>query len=83
MSISLYKFRSAWIVKQDDKTFENFTTIEDASDFLEGIGVPDEEIDTALIELDANKHTHAVFGLTNKTFVFSNEDKFNELFGVA
>lgn len=81
--ISLYKLSSTWVVKQDDKTFENFTSIEDASVYLEGIGVPDEEIDTALIELDANKHTHAVFGLINKTFVFSDEEKFHELFGVA
>jgi hypothetical protein len=60
-----------------------FTTIEDASTYLESIGIPDEQIDIALIDMVANGTCRANFGTIEGNFMFSDHSKMNELLGVA
>lgn len=82
--ISLYKVsKVCWAVTtRDNIDTQVFKTIEDTSDFLESIGVLDEQIDLALINLIGNDHTHAEFNNEGK-FAFSDETRLNELLGVA
>lgn len=60
-----------------------FNTIEGAADYLEVIGIPDEQIDIALIDMVANGTCRANFGATKGHFMFSDHSKMNELLGVA
>jgi len=84
MSTNLYKVSSTrWAVKQHKEKPVGFPNIEDASSFLESIGVPDEEIDLALIEMIAQGHTRAQFGSLEGRFIFSDKENVNELFGTS
>jgi hypothetical protein len=81
MEANLYKIRSGWAVKANNDV-EAYSTIEQASDALLSLGVQDEAIDIALIEMYGNGHTRANFGIKGG-FIFSDEAKLDELLGVA
>jgi hypothetical protein len=88
LDINLYKRQRSWIVSRGTGTspeyVEAFASIEDASAQLEKLGVPDEEIDAALIEMAANEHCHVLFGDEEKyKFVMSDEESPNEIMGTA
>lgn len=73
--------QSKWavLVKKDVVAFE---TIEQASDYMVSIGIVDDEIDEALIDMVGNDHTHAQFG-TNGYFIFSSDQRYIGNTGVA
>ena len=82
MSTNLYKISAnSWVVKGKKEKLVAFDTIEQASDHLESIGIPDEEIDLALIEMAARNHSRAEFGALEGRFIFSDVEKVDELFG--
>jgi len=81
MEVNLYKIRSGWAVKAG-KEVEAYPTIEEAADALLHVGVKDDAIDVALIELYGNGHTRANFGV-NGGFIFTDGSQLNELLGVA
>jgi hypothetical protein len=60
-----------------------FNTIEGAADYLEVIGIPDQQIDNALVDMAANGTCRANFGATKGHFMFSDHLRMNELLGVA
>jgi len=63
-----------WIVTStDDNKIRKFATIELASQYLEKIGVLDNEIDSALTEMLARGHTHVDFN-EDGCFVASDSD---------
>ena len=73
-----------WAVSSSkDDEVQTFRTIEDAATYLEDIGIPDEEIDDALVDMLANSNVRANFGATQGKFIFSDKARLNELFGVA
>lgn len=81
MEANLYRIRAGWAIKAGNETV-TYDTIEQAADVLVSIGVVDDEIDVALVEMMGHGHTRANFGV-NGTFVFSDEGKLDELLGVA
>jgi hypothetical protein len=81
MEVNLYKTIRGWAVKAGSEV-ESYGTIEQAADALLGIGIKDDAIDSAIIEMYANKHTRANFGI-NGGFIFSDEAQLDELLGVA
>jgi hypothetical protein len=82
MSTNLYKVSpSSWAVKGKKDKLVAFDTIEEAATHLESIGVPDEEIDLALVEMAARNHSRAEFGALEGRFIFSDVEKVDELFG--
>jgi hypothetical protein len=83
MDTNLYKVsKVCWAVTSDNRDTQVFKNIEDASVFLENMGVKDEEIDLALVDMLANESTRANFGVEGK-FIFSDKARLNELLGVA
>jgi hypothetical protein len=84
MDTNLFKVsKVCWAVTSSkDPEPVAFPTIEAASDYLMGIGVPDEEIDIALVDMIASGHSRANFGATKGQFIFSDKLRLNEL-GVA
>lgn len=70
MSINLYKVSPKLYAVTNNEETNQFLSVEGAADYLESIGVPDEAIDTALIEMTQNDHCRANFGM-HGGFVFS------------
>lgn len=54
-------------------TLEFFKSIEDASSYLEDVGIKDAEIDTALIHMAAFNHDKSHFDLKTGSFLSSEE----------
>ena len=82
VSMDLYKIsKSSWAVKNNDDV-QGFSDIESASSYLESMGVVSDEIDVALINMSANNHSRAQFGV-NGTFMFSDDEKLRESIGTA
>lgn len=83
-SIDLYKMpANAWAVRDQEGEVQKFVSIERAATFLESVGVMDEEIDYAIIDMEANANSHAQFGLIEGRFIFSDKEKLNSLMGLA
>jgi hypothetical protein len=84
MDTNLFKVsKICWVVTSRlSKEPEVFNTIESAADHLEGLGVPDEEIDYALIDMASRGTAHAVFSVTNGAFTQSDNTGFEKL-GIA
>jgi hypothetical protein len=83
MSINLYKISNiSWVVRVEDSDYEAFTNVDDAANFLEALGISEDEVDAALIDLATNNHSRANFGV-NKSFIVSDNERFDELFGLA
>ena len=85
MSTDLYKVSKVlWAVKSHkDEEVLGFSTIEGAAEYLEEIGIPDDEIDLAIIDMAANGHSRAQFGVLEGRFMFSDNARLDELLGVA
>jgi hypothetical protein len=81
MEINLYRIRSGWAIKAGKET-EAFPSIESACEALSYLGIDDDSIDVALIEIYAKLHSRANFGI-NGRFVFTDGAQLDELFGVA
>lgn len=81
MEVNLYKIRSGWAIKAGNET-EVYSSIEDAADVMVTLGVIDDEIDAALIQMSGLGHTRANFGV-NGSFIFSDKGQLDELLGVA
>jgi hypothetical protein len=80
MDTNLFKVEGCWAVTCARATEEQmFGTIEEAAGYLESIGVKDEEIDFALIDMAANNTTRANFGAMQGTFILSDNKKIDEL----
>lgn len=77
MYIDLYKSsRSLWIVKNSaNEDAVHYASIEEAANFLESVGVLDEEIDYALASLAQNWHNRARFSLFDGKFNFSDNEE--------
>lgn len=83
MTVDLYRLsKVSWAVSDDKKNTEVFTTIETASQYMVQLGVNDDEIDVALIEMAARGHTRANFGI-NGNFTFSDGTKHDGIVGTA
>lgn len=77
--VNLYKVRSGWaVVSQED--WETYPTIELAADVLMSMGVKDDQIDVALIEMYGNAHSRANFGV-NGTLIMTDEAKLDVAYG--
>jgi len=78
MSTNLYSTpEKKWIVTStDDNKIRKFATIELASQYLEKVGVLDNEIDSALTEMLARGHTHVEFN-EDGCFVTSDAERLN------
>ena len=73
-----------WAVTSDKtKDAQTFPTIEEAATYLESIGVKDEDIDEALVDMAAKGSRRANFGAASGRFIFSDNMRLNELLGVA
>jgi hypothetical protein len=85
MSINLYRVSKVnWaIVSHKEEGAQCFTNIENASEYLESIGVPSDEIDLALMDMMAKGNTRAQFGVLEGRFLFSDNARLDELLGVA
>jgi len=85
MDTNLFKVSEVCWVVTSSKTSEAqvFKTVETATEYLESIGIPDEEIDYALIDMLVNNNTRANFGVTRGGFIFSDKLRFSEFRGVA
>ena len=84
MSINLFKVSTnLWVVttSQDIESYK-FINVDSACDFLETLDIADEEIDNAIIQMNATGHTRANFGL-NGFFIYSDHSEFFEISGVA
>lgn len=80
--VDLYRVSNvSWVVKSPSRV-ETFRDVESAAEMLETLGVHDEAIDRALIELAGNGHSRANFGV-NGTFIFSDDSRLDELVGTA
>lgn len=83
MEVNLYRLsRVSWAVQANGMEAEVFSTIEDASSYMMTLGVKDDAIDNALIEMSGNSHTRANFGIYG-TFIFTDGARHNGLLGVA
>jgi hypothetical protein len=85
MNINLFKVSAVcWVVTSAKHAGEPqvFDNPDDASMYLEDIGIPDEEVDAALIDMAANKTIRASFGM-NKTFERSDDTYFSDLPGTT
>jgi len=52
-----------------------FLDIESAAEALEIIGIPDEQIDQAIADMQIQQHTHAQFGVLRGFFIFSDREE--------
>lgn len=84
-NVDLYKVSNVqWIVGRSDlKEGYSCSSVEDACNLLEEIGILGDEVDAAIISMVANAHSRANFNLTTKKFVFSDDAKPNSLSGMA
>lgn len=85
MSTDLYRVSKAcWAIKSSSvEEMAAFSTIEEAADFLESIGIPADEVDLAIMEMAGQGHTHAQFGVLEGRFIFSDNESLNEQVGLA
>ena len=85
MDTNLFRVsKVCWAVTSEvEAEVQTFTTIDDAGMYLESIGVPDEEVDMAIIDMVAKGTVRANFGVTNGHFIFSDDAKLTEPIGVA
>ena len=85
MDTNLFKVsKVSWAVTSaKDSEVQSFQTIEDAASYLESLGVPDEEIDEALVDMVANGTVRANFGAEDGRFILSDNKRLDELLGVA
>jgi hypothetical protein len=84
MGIDLYRASAvSWLVKSQETELHSFPTIEKAADFLESLGIRDEEIDYALIDMKAKSNTHAHFEIMQGIFIKSDNERPHESCGVA
>ena len=85
MDTNLFKVSEVcWAVTSDrDNEVQTFKSVDDAAMYLESIGVPDEEIDIALVDMVAQGTCRANFGVTSGRFIFSDNKRLDELLGVA
>lgn len=84
MNTNLFRVsKVCWAVTAPDASEPQvFQTVDAAGAYLESIGVRDEEIDAALIDMAANQTTRASFGQKG-SFIFSDNTKLSENVGVA
>jgi hypothetical protein len=85
MGINLFKVSAnSWVVTTEkDPESYRFIGIDSACNFLETLGIQDDEIDNAVIQLSAHDHTRANFGALNGIFIFTDNSVFTEISGVA
>jgi hypothetical protein len=84
MEVNLYKISGlGWAVTSSSPEDPHvFSTMEEASDYLLAVGVGDEHIDIALIDIAVNGTTRANFGASG-TFIFSDNADLSGKFGTA
>jgi hypothetical protein len=84
METNLYKVsKICWaVVSSKDEETQVFPTIDAATEHLLKIGVDDDNIDIALVDMLAKGTTRANFGV-NGTFMFSDNTRLNENIGTA
>ena len=82
MDTNLFRVELYWAVTSPKEEVQTFNTIEDAAAYLESIGVKDEEIDLALVNMISDGTTRANFGIAGK-FMFTDNKRLDELLGVA
>ena len=85
MDTNLFKVSAVCWAVTSDRTEEaqTFPTIEGAATYLESIGIPDEEIDIALVDMAVKNTIRANFGVTQGQFILSDNKRLDELLGVA
>ena len=85
MDTNLFKVSPVcWAVMSDkDSEVQTFKSVDDAAMYLESVGIPDEEVDHALIDMIANGTVRANFGVMSGKFMFSDNKRLEEKFGVA
>jgi hypothetical protein len=85
MDTCLFKCAKAcWVVASiHHEEAQVFHTIEEASSYLERVGVPDESIDAALISMAVRGTTRAAFHPDHGAYMFSDFLNWNDLIGVA
>lgn len=85
MDTNLYKVsKVCWAVRSEhNPETQVFQAIEGAASYLESIGVPDEEIDIALVDMSARGTTRANFGVTQGRFILSDNSRLDENMGSA
>ena len=85
MGTDLYRVSKVCWAVASAKTPEAqvFRTIEEASAYLESIGIPDGEIDFALADMSGKGNTRANFGALEGRFIMSDAKRLDEFFGVA
>ena len=85
MDTNLYRVsKVCWaVMSQHNAEAQVFKTIEDAAMYLEDIGICDEDIDSALVDMLANTTTRATFDTSNGKFISSDNTRLNELLGIA
>lgn len=83
-TVNLYKVNTkSWAVEESNDDPIVFSSIERAATYLEGLGIPDQEIDYAIIDMAGQNHTRAQFGALEGRFMFSDGEKLNEQFGTS
>jgi hypothetical protein len=84
MDTNLYKVSKVCWAVTSARTAEPmvFQTVEQAANYLESIGVEDESIDLALVDMEAKGNVRANFGM-HGTFIFSDGARLNGALGVA
>lgn len=60
-----------------------FENVDKAADYLESIGVKDEQIDLALIDMTIRGNSRANFGAIHGNFIFSDTARLNDPMGAA
>ncbi len=80
LEVYLYKVRAGWAIKAGE--CETYPTIELAADVLMTLGIKDEAIDDALIEMYGNAHSRATFSATG-ALVSTDEAKLDVPIGSA
>ncbi len=85
MDTNLFKVsKVCWAVTSaKDVETQTFSTIEGAAEYLESVGVPDSEIDVALVDMAANQSVRANFSVENGRFIYSDNLRIDESFGTA
>jgi hypothetical protein len=84
MDTNFYKVSKVCWAVTSEHTAEPmvFACVDDATNYLETVGVKDEEIDFALIDMTAKGNTRANFGV-HGCFTYSDGAQLNGAFGVA
>lgn len=84
METNLYKVsKVCWVVVSlKDEEPHAFPTVDAAADYLLAVGVDDDHIDLALVDMSIKGTTRANFGV-NGTFMFSDDSRLNGRVGTA